>query len=155
MTARAVTTREADMARYMLLLHRDRDRPAPSREGMMEIIRRYTAWGDALQAKGKVVGREKLAPVGRGRFIRLHDGEPLVTDGPYAEVRDVIGGYYLIEAEDDAEAEAIARDCPHLWGTNWVELRPIDTTSVAEAQAQVGARSMSDVDSERARPSVR
>src|SRR5215831_17028588 len=98
--------REAKMARYMLLLHRERDRAAPSREEMREIIRRYTAWGDALAAKGRVIGREKLAPVSLGRFIRLHDGEPLVTDGPYPEIKDVIGGYYVIEAESDAEAVA-------------------------------------------------
>lgn len=124
------------MARYMLLLHRDRDRPMPSREEMLEIIRRYTAWGDALAARGKVISREKLAPVARAKFVRRTDGELLVTDGPYAEVRDVIGGYYLLEARDDAEAEGIARECPHLWGSNWVELRPIDETSVAEARAQ-------------------
>jgi hypothetical protein len=134
--ARRRNTREARMARYMLLLHRDRDRPAPTREEMMDIIRRYTAWGDALAAKGKVLAREKLTPVGRGQFVRLQDGEPLVTDGPYPEVRDVIGGYYLIEAKDDAEAAATAKDCPHLWSTNWLELRPIDETSVADARAQ-------------------
>jgi hypothetical protein len=39
----------------------------------------------------------------------------------------VVGGYFVIEARDDAEADALARGCPHLWNaTNWVELRPID-----------------------------
>lgn len=118
------------MARYMLLLHRHADRPMPSREDMAEIVRRYTAWGDALAAKGKVIGREKLGPVTSGRFVRLQDGAPLVTDGPYPEVKDVIGGYYILETADAREAEAIARDCPHLWSTNWVELRPIEEMSI-------------------------
>jgi hypothetical protein len=57
----------------------------------------------------------------------MRDGKPLSSDGPYAEAKDVIGGYFVIEAADDAEADVIARDCPHLWNaTNWVELRPID-----------------------------
>ena len=47
-----------------------------------------------------------------------------------------IGGYFTIEAKDDAEAEAIAKECPHLWnGTNWIELRPVDSMTVAEAKA--------------------
>lgn len=125
------------MARYMLLLHRHADRPMPSREEMAEIVRRYTAWGDALAAEGKVVGRDKLAPVANARCVRLQDGKPLITDGPYPEVKDVIGGYYILETEDIREAEAIARDCPHLWDTNWVELRPIDDTAMSAARASV------------------
>ena len=124
------------MARYMLLLHRYVDRPMPSREEMREIVRRYTAWGDALAAKGKVVGREKLAPVASARVVRLQDGQPLITDGPYPEVKDVIGGYYILKTEDLREAEAIARDCPHLWDTNWVELRLIDDSAMSAARAE-------------------
>jgi hypothetical protein len=128
------------MALYMLLLHRDPNRsPVLSREEMRAMVRRYTDWGDALLAKGKLAGREKLAP---GRCIRRQDGEPLVTDGPYAETKDVIGGYYMIEACDDSEALAIAKDCPHLWSTNWVELRPVDRTSVAEARVEGSAMSI-------------
>ena len=124
------------MAQYMLLLHRDRNRvPNLSSEEMKEVIRRYTAWGDALHQKGKLIHSEKLAP-GRGWTVRLQDGQPLVSDGPYAETKDVIGGYYLLEAENDAEAQAIAKDCPHLWSTNWVELRPVDRMVVAEARRQ-------------------
>jgi hypothetical protein len=66
----------------------------------------------------------------------MRDGKPLSSDGPYAEAKDVVGGYFVIEAKDDAEADAIARDCPHLWNaTNWVELRPIDLMTAAEAPA--------------------
>jgi hypothetical protein len=131
------------VAQYVLLLHRDRNRsPELSRAEMMEVIRRYSAWGDSLRQRGKLIGSEKLAP-GRGWSVRLQDGRPLLTDGPYAETKDVIGGYYLIEAENDAEAQAIAKDCPHLWSTNWVELRPVDRTAVAEAREEAARR---DVD---------
>ena len=123
------------MAQYMLLLHR---LPATNAElppdKLLELTRGYYAWADKLRQKGKLVGGEKLA--GRVRHVRMRDGTPLSSDGPYAEAKDVIGGYWMIEARDDAEADAIARDCPHLWNaTNWVELRPIEAMTAAEAPA--------------------
>jgi hypothetical protein len=123
------------MAQYMLLLHRRPDTNAelpPDRR--LELTRGYYAWAEKLRQKGKLVGGEKLA--GRMRHVRMRDGTPLSSDGPYAEAKDVIGGYWVIEARDDAEADAIARDCPHLWnGTNWVELRPIEAMTAVEAPA--------------------
>ena len=67
-----------------------------------------------MREKGKLVGGEKLAN-GGVRHIKVKDGKPVASDGPYAEAKDVIGGYFVIEAKDLAEAEAIARECPHLW----------------------------------------
>ena len=123
------------MAQYMLLLHSDpKEATDMPREKMMELIRRYSAWASALREKGKLVSSEKLAP-GRVRHIRLKDGAPVASDGPYAEAKDVIGGYFMVEAASDAEAETIARECPHLWGSNWVELRPVDEMAVAQAKA--------------------
>jgi hypothetical protein len=128
------------MAQYMLLLHQ---LPATNAElppeTMMDVVRRYYAWAEAMRAKGKLVGGEKLA-AGRVRHIRRKDGKPVSSDGPYAEAKDVVGGYFVIEAKDDAEADAIARDCPHLWNdTNWVEVRPIDLMTAAEAPAKAKA----------------
>ncbi len=59
----------------------------------------------------------------------------MASDGPYAEAKDVIGGYFVIEAKDAAEAEAITRDCPHLASSpgNWIELRPIEDLSKVRA----------------------
>ena len=115
------------MAQYMLLLHQmpnyNMDLP---REKMLEVTKRYMAWAEGLRAKGKIAGGEKLA-AGGVRHITVKDGRPVASDGPYAEAKDVVGGYFVIEAKDDAEADLVARDCPHLWNaTNWVELRPID-----------------------------
>jgi hypothetical protein len=126
------------MAQYMLLLHQvpnyNADLP---REQMMEVVKRYMAWADELRQKGRMVGGEKLA-AGGVRHIKVKDGKPVASDGPYAEAKDVIGGYFVIEAADHAEAEAIARGCPHLWSdTNWIELRPIDAMP-AQARAAAG-----------------
>jgi len=98
------------------------------REKMLEMTKRYMTWAEGLGAKGKLAGGEKLA-AGGVRYIKVKDGKPMASDGPYAEAKDVIGGYFVIEARDAAEAETIARDCPHLTlaATNWVEVRPIDS----------------------------
>jgi hypothetical protein len=118
----------------MLLLHQGPGNMADlPREKMMEVVKRYYTWSTTMREKGKLVGGEKLA-AGGVRHIKVKDGKPVASDGPYAEAKDVIGGYFVIEAKDDAEADALARDCPHLWNaTNWVELRPIDLMTAAEA----------------------
>ena len=128
------------MAQYMLLLHQGPGNMADlPREKMMEVVKRYYTWSTTMREKGKLVGGEKLA-AGGVRHITVKDGKPVASDGPYAEAKDVIGGYWLIEARDDAEADAIARDCPHLWNpTNWVELRPIEAMAAAEAPAAAKA----------------
>ncbi|HEY6980465.1 YciI family protein [Reyranella sp.] len=117
------------MSQYMLLLHQvpnyNVDLP---RERMLEVTKRYMAWADTLRQKGKLVGGEKLA-AGGVRHVRAKDGKPVVSDGPYAEAKDVIGGYFVLEARDTAEVEAIVQDCPHLAlaPTNWIEIRPIES----------------------------
>ena len=116
------------MAQYLLLLHH-----APNynvdlpREKMLEMTKRYMLWADDLRQKGKVVGGEKLTASG-GRHVAVEGGKPLISDGPYAETKDVVGGYFVIEAKDLAEAEAITSACPHLTiaAGNWAEIRPIE-----------------------------
>jgi hypothetical protein len=114
------------MNQYLLLLH---ETPADSASitpaEMQEIIARHQAWAEALAQQGQLAGGEKLTDDG-GRRLRLQDGRPLVSDGPYAEAHDVIGGYYVIVATDDAAAEALAAQCPHLQGRQWIELRRIE-----------------------------
>lgn len=72
-----------------------------------------------------LTGGEKLADDG-GRQLRLKDNRPLATDGPYAEAHDVMGGNFTIKADSDAHAEALAKTCPHLHGTQWIEIRRIE-----------------------------
>jgi hypothetical protein len=124
------------MAQFMLFLHQAPNYNADlPREKMLEMSKRYMAWADKLRQEGKLAGGEKLA-VGGVRHINMHAGKPVVSDGPYAEAKDVVGGYFLIEAKDAAEAEAIAQECPHisLAPSNWVEIRPIDDMSKMRAQ---------------------
>ncbi len=128
------------MTQYLLLLHQvpnyNVDLP---REKMMEMTKRYMAWAEQLRKNGKMVGGEKLAASGGPSDQDQERRKPVVSDGPYAEVKDVIGGYFVIEAKDLAEAEAIARECPHfaLAPTNWAEVRPIE--GMAQARTAMAA----------------
>jgi hypothetical protein len=124
----------------MLLLHQAPDYNADlPREKMMEMTKRYMAWADGLRQKGKLAGGEKLA-AGGVRLLKTKDGKPVVSDGPYAELKDVVGGYFVIEAKDQAEAETIAKDCPHMAisATNWIEIRPIESIAQVRAAAAAG-----------------
>jgi hypothetical protein len=121
----------------MLLLHMAPNYNADlPREQMLEMTKRYMAWADGLRQKGRLAAGEKLA-AGGVRHIKTQNGTPVVSDGPYAEAKDVIGGYFVIDAKDAGEAEAIARDCPHLAlaPTNWLEIRPIDDMTAVRAAA--------------------
>ena len=114
------------MPQYLLLLHsKPADDVALSPAEMMELIGRYKAWSAQMAQQGRLAGGEKLTDDG-GRVLRLQGGTPVATDGPYAEAQDVVGGYFLINADDDAQAVALASTCPHLHGRHWIEVRRID-----------------------------
>ena len=77
-----------------------------------------------LAASGKYLGASPLHPVATATSVRVRDGKPLITDGPFAETREQLGGYYLIDARDLDEALSIAsRIPPARFGT--VEVRPV------------------------------
>ena len=125
------------MAQYMLLLHMAPNYNADlPREQMLAMTKRYMAWADGLRQTGRLAGGEKLA-AGGVRHIKTQSGNLVVSDGPYAEAKDVSGGYFVIEARDAAQAETIAKDCPHLSlaPTNWLEIRPIDDMTAVRAAA--------------------
>ena len=80
---------------------------------------------DELVRQNKMRGGEKLTNDG-GRRLRIQSGKVSVTDGPYSEAAEVLGGYFAIEAADYDEAVALAHTCPHLTGDQWIEVRQID-----------------------------
>ena len=77
-----------------------------------------------LNARGQYLGASPLQPVATATSVRVREGKRLVTDGPFAETREQLGGYFLVEATDLNEAIAIAGRIPGArWGT--VEVRPV------------------------------
>ena len=114
------------MPNFLLMLHETpADSIALSAAELHEIIAAHQAWAGRLAAAGQLVGGEKLTDDG-GRHLRLKNGQPLATDGPYAEAHDVIGGIFIVKAESDAMAEELAQSCPHLHGSQWIEIRRIE-----------------------------
>lgn len=116
------------MSEYALLLHEDPSGLAElSADEIEKVIREYVAWREQLVAQGRLAGGKKLRDEG-GRWLTREDGEVRVVDGPYAEAKEVMGGYFLITAADYAEAVEIARTCPHLEYGGRIELREVEPT---------------------------
>jgi hypothetical protein len=116
------------MPQYMLLLHDKGTFPDLSPEEIQGVIRRYMDWRARIAANGRSISGHKLRD-GEGRLLRGKIGAPVVTDGPYAEATEVIGGLFVIEARDYNEAQRLASDCPHLeFGTIEIrEIQPLGT----------------------------
>lgn len=95
------------------------------REAAASIVARYVAWSGELQRSGRLVRGDKLED-GTGRVLRKACGAVQVTDGPFAEARELVGGFYIIEAQDWDDAAAIARGCPHLELGGSIELRRLE-----------------------------
>lgn len=115
------------MPNYMLLLHED---PAVfqdmSADDMQAIIKKYSAWKQQMEKTGKLTDGKKLSD-GEGRVLRRNGGQIGISDGPYTESKEVIGGLFEIVADNYDQAVEIARQCPHLeYGT--VEVREIEIT---------------------------
>ncbi len=114
------------MASFMLIA---RDVPADfadvSPEDMQRIIEKYVAWGNRLEAAGKKKLGQKLRD-GEGRVMRGNGGEISITDGPFSETKEVVGGYWLIEAANYDEAVELARDCPHMEYGASLEIRQVE-----------------------------
>lgn len=109
---------------YALLIYADpADMPAPgSTEGEVE----HAAWMDYTQAlaeAGVLRGGEALHPAPSATSVRVRDGETLTTDGPFAETKEVLTGFYLIDLTDLDAALDWARRIPSV-GYGTVELRP-------------------------------
>jgi hypothetical protein len=117
------------MPKFMLLLHESpAHRPELSPGDMAKMIQEYRNWSDRLRAEGKLVVADKLTN-DPGKVLRPgKDGAVAVTDGPFAESKEVIGGYYCVEATDYAAAAEIAKGSPHLKFGGSIELRKIDFT---------------------------
>ena len=101
------------MQNYLLLLHETRVTTDMSPEEIQSIIGRYKAWGQKLRDAGRMVGSNKLEDH-TGRVLRGNGTGLRITDGPYAETKDVVAGYYLIQADSYEDAVEWSKDCPHL-----------------------------------------
>jgi hypothetical protein len=93
-------------------------------EQSQQIMAAYGAFGQEAQAAGVLLGGEGLQPTSTATTVRVRDGEALTTDGPFAETREQLGGYYLLECKDLDEAIGWAAKIPGAQDGS-VEVRPI------------------------------
>jgi hypothetical protein len=84
----------------------------------------YEEYGAVAQLPN-TKGGAQLQPVDTARSVRVSGGEPMVTDGPFAETKEVLGGFYIIDADSQAEAEEIAARIPSARMGGTVEVRPV------------------------------
>lgn len=108
--------------KYMLLIYMDEN--AMNAQERDHCYVESTKLAQDLAAKGQFVAASPLLPVATATSVRLREGKRVVTDGPFAETREQLGGYYIVEAKNLDEAIGISsRIPPATKGT--VEIRPI------------------------------
>lgn len=114
------------MSQFMLFIRGGSDVSENlSAEQIQEAIERYRAWAQKLRAQGKLESAEKLKD-NEGRMLSMKNGQALV-DGPFAETKETIGGYFIINADSLDEAIEITKECPSLSEGGMVELREIES----------------------------
>jgi hypothetical protein len=110
--------------RYLLLIYSEETTGAPDPVEGEKVMQEYWAYSQAVQEAGVVQAGEALEPSNTATTVAVKDGERIMTDGPFAETREVLGGFYLIDVPDlDAALDWAAR-CP---GAKYgkVEVRPV------------------------------
>ena len=95
---------------YMLLIYLDESWPDRSLAERQRLYQEQVAFNEKLGRQ--YVGGNPLHPPGQAKTVRVRDGKPLLTDGPFAETREHLGGYMLIEADDLEQAVGIATRAP-------------------------------------------
>jgi hypothetical protein len=107
-------------------LYRSGERPAGTPEQMQNQMQRWMSWMKELSEKGHV--KDMGHPLEQtGKIVKAHK---TVTDGPFAEAKDIIGGYTLVQARDLAHAVELTSGCPIFDGGGAVEVRPIMKTGM-------------------------
>ena len=103
---------------YLLLIHDDET------EDREDLMPEYMAFSEALRGSGALVGANQLQPAETATTVRVRSGDTLVTDGPFIETKETLGGYYLVECESLDEAIEIAGRIPSArYGS--IEVRPV------------------------------
>jgi hypothetical protein len=122
---------------FMLMIYNDPELldalPEGEADGMM---RNCIAHADELRERGELLESRMLTDVSMARAVRIRDGKLSAVDGPFAETKEVLGGFNLIEAEDMDEAIRIASEFPWV-RTGCVEVRPVQDIEVV--RRRVGA----------------
>ena len=115
------------MAQFVLILHYDPSNVKRdiSPAQMQSVIAEYAAWANKMASAGRLSACQKLKHEG-GRQVSMDSGKMRVVDGPFAEAREVISGFFVIEADDYAHAVELVKDHPHLKYSRKIDIREVD-----------------------------
>ena len=108
------------MKEFMMIFRNDKDRPMPTKEQMQASIKMWQDWIGGIAAQGKFVATNALGFQGK----TLHANNT-ITDGPYAELKEIVGGYIIVKAKNIDEAIQLAEGCPTLLTGGKVEIRDV------------------------------
>jgi hypothetical protein len=112
--------------KYLCLIYDDEKTAATmSKEEGDAFMGEYFAFTEGIKKSGHYVGGEALKPINTATTVRMRNGKLSTTDGPFAETKEQLGGYYLIEARDLNDAIQVAAKIPSA-RTGSVEVRPIE-----------------------------
>ncbi len=111
--------------RYMLLIYDSETQwNSLSEQERGQLYHEYMTFTDAIKKSGHHLGGDPLQPIATATTVRVRNGKTATTDGPFAETREQLGGYYMIKAENLDEARGIAARVPSAkYGS--IEVRPI------------------------------
>ena len=113
------------MSQFMLFIRNGEESSEQlSPEQIQQAIQRFSEWAKRLREQGKLLAAEKLKD-NTGMLLITRNGQ-VVVDGPFAETKETIGGYFIIEAENMDEAIEITKECPGFSHGGIVELREIE-----------------------------
>jgi hypothetical protein len=108
--------------RYVLLVCDDENAELSSEE-VEQTIAGYAAFQDEMQARGLLVGRERLRPTSSATTVRVREGDLVVADGPFAETKEQVAGFFVVECSDLDEAIEVAAKIPNAQ-SGTIEVRP-------------------------------
>lgn len=111
--------------RYLLLIY-DNEQVGNSRteDERQNVYREYRQLIDKLEAEGKYITGNQLQPTNTANTVKVRNGKPLIMDGPFAETREQLGGFFLIDVSGLDEAREIAARIPSA-RTGSIEVRPL------------------------------
>lgn len=110
------------MSEYIYLYRGGEDRANRSPQEMQQVMQKWVSWLQGLAEQGHI--KDRGQPLERGGKI-VTGKQKLVTDGPFAEAKDLVGGFTLVEARDLDQAAELSKGCPIFDAGGFVEVRPV------------------------------
>jgi hypothetical protein len=112
--------------RYMLLIYGDEKQGQKMSDAdRSKMFSEYRDFTNGIQASGAYQAGDPLQPVSTATTVRMKNGKTVTTDGPFAETKEQLGGYYIVDAKNLDEATAIAGQIPSVRHGGSIEVRPI------------------------------